>query len=334
MYLGGYCMKRKSKKQIGTRLVYKLSHKLCTLLEINDTNFTVEFDDKSVKTYSLGSLESKFNLADEVNIDPVFVSDEKQDSDIIVGQVEVIIGEEDTNDSVQKQDNKQKQTGKLLSKDKKLSDYKLLVEQLSSQVRDMENVSKDYKKLVNENELLKEQINTVHKQDNERMEQINKVQQENKELSTQLKNVQSLILEKDNKLKDYEQIIKKLSSQVQNSDKLLNDCKKLIAENDILKEQVKTVHKQDNERIEQTDKLLQENDNLKNQIAELTEENKRLTAIINKPHAGGRPKKFSDNSVFEQMQKYKDKGESYRQIAKRFKCSSAYVFKVLNQPQG
>lgn len=337
MYLGGIGMKRKSKKQIGTRLVYKLSHKLCTLLEINETNFTVEFDDKSVKTYSLGSLESKFNLADEVNIEPVFVSDEKQDSDIIVGQVEVVIGEEDTNDSVHKQDNEQGRIDKLQEEketlNEQLNTYKLLVEQLSSQVRDMENVSKDYKNLVNENDRLKEQINTVHKQDNERIGQMNKVQQENKELSEQLKNVQDLILEKDNKLKDYEQIIKKLSSQVQNSDKLLNDCKKLVAENDRLKEQIGTVHKQDNKHMGQTDELLQENDNLKNQIVELTEENKRLTAIIDKPHAGGRPKKFSDNNVFKQMQKYKDKGESYRQIAKRFKCSSAYVFKVLNQQQ-
>lgn len=307
-------MKRKSKKQIGARLIYNLSHKSCTLLDINDTNFTVEFDDKKVKTYSLGSLESKFNLADDVNIEPVSVAEEVQDSDIIVGQVEVVIDEENINDSVQKQDSKQKQAGKLLQKDKKLSDYKLLVEQLSSQVRDSECLIAEHKKLLAENNELREQ---VHKQDNEHKSCVDKLQQANEELTRQLK--------------DYEQIINKLSSQVQNSDKLLNDCKKLVNENDLLKEQVNSVCKLDSEHNEQMDKLLQENDDLKNQVSELLEENRRLTAIVNTPHAGGRPKKFTDDSIIEQMKKCRDKGESYRKIAKRFNCSVGYVFKVLNQ---
>lgn len=307
-------MKRKSKKQVGARLIYNLSHKSCTLLDINDTNFTVEFDDKKVKTYSLGSLESKFNLADDVNIEPVSVVEEVQDSDIIVGQVEVVIGEEDTNNSVQKQDNKQKQAGKLLQKDKKLSDYKLLVEQLSSQVRDSECLIAEHKKLLAENNELREQ---VHKQDNEHKSCVDKLQQANEELTRQLK--------------DYEQIINKLSSQVQNSDKLLNDCKKLVNENDVLKEQIKSVQNQDNEQDKRFDELIQENNNLKKQITELIAENEKLTVVANAPHAGGRPKKFTDDSIIEQMKKCRDKGESYRKIAKRFNCSVGYVFKVLNQ---
>lgn len=302
-------MKRKSKKQVGARLIYNLSHKSCTLLDINDTNFTVEFDDKKVKTYSLGSLESKFNLADDVNIEPVSVVEEVQDSDIIVGQVEVVIDEENTNNSVQKQDNKQKQ-----KKDKKLSDYKLLVEQLSSQIQDSECLIAEHKKLLAENNELKEQ---VHKQDSEHKSCVDKLQQANEELTRQLKN--------------YEQIINKLSSQVQNSDKLLNNCKKLVNENDALKEQIKSVQNQDNEQDKRFDELIQENNNLKKQITELIAENEKLTVVANAPHAGGRPKKFTDDSIIEQMKKCRDKSESYRKIAKRFNCSVGYVFKVLNQ---
>lgn len=307
-------MKRKSKKQVGARLIYNLSHKSCTLLDINDTNFTVEFDDKKVKTYSLGSLESKFNLADDVNMDPVSVVEEVQDSDIIVGQVEVVIDEENTNSSVQKQDNKQKQAGKLLKKDKKLSDYKLLVEQLSSQIQDSECLIAEHKKLLAENNELRVQ---VQKQDNEHKSCVDKLQQANEELTRQLK--------------DYEQIINKLNSQVQNSDKLLNDCKKLVNENDSLKEQIKSVQNQDNEQDKRFDKLLQENNDLKKQITELIAENEKLTVVANAPHAGGRPKKFTDDSIVEQMKKCRDKGESYRKIAKRFNCSVGYVFKALNQ---
>lgn len=280
--LGGYHMKRKSKKQVGARLIYNLSHKSCTLLDINDTNFTVEFDDKKVKTYSLGSLESKFNLADDVNIEPVSVVEEVQDSDIIVGQVEVVIDEENINDSVQKQDS--------------------------------ECLIAEHKKLLAENNELRVQ---VQKQDNEHKSCVDKLQQANEELTRQLK--------------DYEQIINKLSSQVQNSDKLLNDCKKLVNENDALKEQIKSVQNQDNEQDKRFDELIQENNNLKKQITELIAENEKLTVVANAPHAGGRPKKFTDDSIIEQMKKCRDKGESYRKIAKRFNCSVGYVFKALNQ---
>lgn len=63
-------MRKTQKKEVGTKLVYKRTNRVCTLISINDTNFSVKYEDNGdEKVYSIGSLGSKFNLVPIVPVD-------------------------------------------------------------------------------------------------------------------------------------------------------------------------------------------------------------------------------------------------------------------------
>lgn len=54
----------KSKRQVGAVLIHRLNQKVCIILKFEPDKFTVRFEDGEIREYSLGSLESKFNLYD------------------------------------------------------------------------------------------------------------------------------------------------------------------------------------------------------------------------------------------------------------------------------
>lgn len=87
-----------------------------------------------------------------------------------------------------------------------------------------------------------------------------------------------------------------------------------------------------NKLLEQYNKVVNENEDLKARLKILEDNNKKLTAIINTTHAGGRPKKFED-SLLDEIIKYRKQGESYRQLAKRFNCSVSYICQKLKNNQ-
>lgn len=84
--------------------------------------------------------------------------------------------------------------------------------------------------------------------------------------------------------------------------------------------------------LEQYKKVVDENETLKTRLKILEDNNKKLTAMIKVSHSGGRPKKFED-SLLEEIIKYREQGESYRQLAKRFNCSVSYICQKLKSNQ-
>ncbi len=87
-----------------------------------------------------------------------------------------------------------------------------------------------------------------------------------------------------------------------------------------------------NKLLEQYKKVVDENEDLKTRLEILEDNNRKLTAIINTTHAGGRPKKFED-SLLDEIIKYRKQGESYRQLAQRFNCSVSYICQKLKNNQ-
>jgi len=75
----------------------------------------------------------------------------------------------------------------------------------------------------------------------------------------------------------------------------------------------------------QCNQLLEENEKLKNEITELKNE---ISELKSKKHKGGRPSRFNNKEINQIIECHKQ-GESYRKIATKFKCSSAYVHKII-----
>ncbi len=83
---------------------------------------------------------------------------------------------------------------------------------------------------------------------------------------------------------------------------------------------------QENERLsKENERLSEDNKILKNKILE-------LKSALDKKHRAGKVSKF-ENEDINKMLEYHNQGESYRSIAKKFECSSAYIHKIIKNIQ-
>lgn len=97
------------------------------------------------------------------------------------------------------------------------------------------------------------------------------------------------------------------------------ETSRLLGENERLSKE--------NERLsKENENLFKENEILKNKLLKLE------STLKSKKHKGGKISKFKEEDISRMIDYYRQ-GESYRTIAQKFSCSSAYVYKIIKNNQ-